>query len=492
MPDFTDMSNNFLELQQVGVTLGGKKVLQNITLTIQEGQQWAITGPSGSGKTVLAHTIAGKHFYSGHIIASFDTPETYHHSVMMLEQQHRFTDRTNRQDFYYQQRFNSFDAEQTVTVQEELARYLEGVETVAGMPVDNLPQLLQIDHILHEPLIQLSNGENKRVQLAKALLLQPRLLILDHPFTGLDVKGRQLLHTILDTLSANNVRLILITSAHEIPVSITHVATLEQGTLVAAVERKDYQPPATTVQLPFSIEQLKKMPAGIEADFTAAVKMVNVYVRYEGKEVLSNINWEVKRGERWSLSGPNGAGKSTLLSLINGDNPQAYSNEIYLFDRRRGSGESIWDIKRNIGYISPELHLYFDYTSTCFQAVASGLFDTIGLFRTLNEDQEQQVLKWMDLFKLTSHRRTLLANLSASEQRLVLLARALVKNPPLLILDEPCQGLDEEQRAAFKEIINMLSLHFNNTLIYVSHYKEDIPACVTRHLQLEKGAATIS
>lgn len=486
------MSTIFLGLEHVHVTLGGKTILNDINLNIAEGQQWAITGPSGSGKTVLAHTIAGRHFYSGHITTSFGTPETYHQEVMVLEQQHRFTDRTNRQDFYYQQRFNSFDAEQTITVQEELARYLEGVDTVAGMPAATLPGFLQISHILSEPLIQLSNGENKRVQLAKALLLQPRLLILDNPFTGLDVNGRQLLRTILDTLSNNGVKLILITAPHEIPDSITHVATLEQGRLTAAVPRQDYQPPVHSVQLPFTPEQLKNIPAGTEATFKAAVKMVNVQVRYDGKPVLQHINWEVLHGEKWSLSGHNGAGKSTLLSLINGDNPQAYSNEIYLFDRKRGSGESIWDIKRNIGYISPELHLYFDYTSTCFQAVASGLFDTIGLFRALNEEQEQQVLQWMELFRLTQYRRTLLSQLSASEQRLVLLARALVKNPPLLILDEPCQGLDDDQRASFKEIINQLSSHFNNTLIYVSHYREDIPDCVNHHLHLEKGIATIS
>ena len=148
-----------------------------------------------------------------------------------------------------------------------------------------------------------------------------------------------------------------------------------------------------------------------------------------------------------------------MLSLVTGDNPQAFANEIYLFDRKKGSGESIWDIKQKIGYVSPELHHYFDSGFSCFEVVASGLFDTIGLF----------------------------SQLSNGEQRLVLLTRALIKNPPLLILDEPCQGLDREVSAWFITLINDICVRMNKTLIYVSHYDEEIPLCVTKTLKLEQG-----
>ena len=215
--------------------------------------------------------------------------------------------------------------------------------------------------------------------------------------------------------------------------------------------------------------------------------MKDVDVQYSDKIILDGINWEVKKGERWSLSGSNGAGKSTLLSLINGDNPQAYANEIYLFDNRRGSGESIWDIKRKIGYISPELHLYFDTYITAFDVVASGLFDTIGLFRLLNEEQVEKVESWINLLQLQSLASQLLTNLPLGKQRLILLARALVKNPPLLLLDEPAQGLDEEQTDLFKNITEQICEHSNKTLIYVTHLKEEIPSCVTKFIRLEKG-----
>ncbi len=215
--------------------------------------------------------------------------------------------------------------------------------------------------------------------------------------------------------------------------------------------------------------------------------MENVCIQYGNKRILDNITWAVKRGDCWNISGPNGAGKSTLLSLITPDNPQAYANEIYLFDKKRGKGESIWDIKRRIGYVSPELHLFFEQYNTGYEVIASGLFDTIGLFRQLSEQQAGQVESWIELLQLQKLRQKPLFQLSLGQQRMVLLARALVKNPPVLILDEPCQGLDEAQTGYFKNFIDQLCRQFNTTLLYVSHYEKDIPGCVDKFLRLENG-----
>ena len=215
--------------------------------------------------------------------------------------------------------------------------------------------------------------------------------------------------------------------------------------------------------------------------------MIDVTIRNDGKEVLENLNWEVKAGEHWSVSGPNGSGKSTLLSLVTGDNPQAYANEIYLFDKRRGTGESIWDIKQKIGFVSPELHLYFDRTSTAFQAVASGFFDTIGLFRLVSGRQEATVLEWMNWLGLGLLRNQLLSRLSLGQQRLILLARALVKQPPVLILDEPCQGLDENQTIYFTGLIDAICQVGPTTLVYISHYESEWPRCIDHVLRLPPG-----
>lgn len=475
-----------LQLDNVSVKLGAQQILTGIHLSILNGEQYAITGDSGSGKTVLARTLAGHHFYSGHIHASFGTPETFHHQIVLVEQQHKFKARNNTSDLYYQQRYNSFDAEDTITAAEALGADLSQPE------VKSLITALQLDPVLHEPLIQLSNGENKRLQLAIALLQKPRFLILDHPFLGLDKAGRAVLNEILRNLTKEGISFMLISTPHEIPDCITHVATLEKGQLVSVVERPNYiAPPAGEPEV-FSPHLLNTLIRPVDADFEFAIRMKEVNVSYEGKQVLHNINWEVRKGECWSVAGANGAGKSTLLSLITGDNPRAYANQIWLFNRRRGTGESIWDIKKKIGYVSPELHLHFDPSATCFQAVASGLFDTIGLFRQLDANAEALVMQWLRVFELDKKAHRLLSLLSAGEQRLALLARALIKNPPLLILDEPCQGLDEHTIARFRITVNTICRLSGATLLYVSHYQQEWPECIDKHLLLNNGEASIS
>ena len=461
----------------VTVNLGGQLILDNINLTIRQQEQWAIVGESGSGKTTLANVMAGKMFSSGKVDYYFGNEERK--GIEIVEQQHHFKNLSNVSNFYYQQRFNASDAEDSITVAEALAGYTDA---------DNWIGVLQIEELMNEPLLQLSNGENKRLQLAKALLKNPGLLILDNPFIGLDTEGRKILNTILDKISQKGIHLILITTTAELPSCVTHVAVLEKGKLISAQAKENYHTSANASKR-YSVnkELVQHLQQSTEADFAIAIKMKNVRIKYGDKTILHNINWEVKKGECWNLSGPNGAGKSTLLSLITADNPQAYANNIILFDKQRGTNESIWDIKKKIGFVSPELHLYFLYDEYCFNVIASGLFDTIGLFRQLTETQETKVLLWMHLMGLADVKDKRMYQLSTSQQRMALLARALIKNPPLLILDEPTQGLDEEQTNYFKELVNKLCGNFQTTLIYVSHYAKDIPSCVNHFLQLKNG-----
>ncbi len=480
------MALNFLTLDGVSVQLGGASLLDHLTWHIHRGEQWAVIGPSGSGKTVLAHTLLGKHFASGKIHYHFANKGTEGHErprIAVVEQQHKFKNRPGATELYYQQRFNSSDADQTMTVAQEL--------TDAGWDGGLTPEddILLIRPLLQKPLIQLSNGENKRTQLAIALLEKPELLILDNPFLGLDKDMRVTLHRIINQMAAAGMQIILITSPNELPDSITHVGQLEKGKWTYLGPRSGFQPPAqsnSSQELdPQLLGQLKE--AAGSHDFSIAVKMVNTTIKYGDATILDQINWEVKKGEKWNVSGPNGAGKSTILSLITADNPQAYANEIWLFDRRRGSGESIWDIKKKIGFVSPELHLYFEIGATAFEVIASGLFDTIGLFRQLSPEQEATVLLWMKLLSLEALRSRRLTQLSTGQQRMVLLARALIKNPPMLILDEPCQGLDDEQTAHFRQLVTILCETFDTTLIYVSHYRQELPECINHFLALEKG-----
>lgn len=471
------MENVFLEVKNLSLSKGGQAVLHEINFTILKGEQWAIIGASGSGKTSLAQALSARVFYSGEV--KYFIPQ--HSIVELVEQQHRFKTLNNTSDFYYQQRYNSSDAENSLKVQD--------LFNAEALNDERLLTDLHVDVLLHKPLIQLSNGENKRVQLARVILKHPAVVILDNPFIGLDVNGRAALQVLINTISSRGIQVIIVSSPTELPSSITHVAVLQKGRIVFIGRKDEYHESAFKQQqiMHIQAEILDSLKPLSDASFNRAIDMRGVTVTYEGKTVLDNINWTVNRGECWSLSGSNGAGKSTLLSLINGDNPQAYANEIYLFDRRRGSGESIWDIKKNIGYVSPELHLFFDTSSTVFTAVASGLFDTVGLFRSLSTEQESRIQLWLKLLGIESLGPRFLHSVSGGQQRLVMLARALVKNPPLLILDEPCQGLDDQQSEHFRFLIETICEHFGTTLIYVSHYQHDIPSCVQHFIRLDAG-----
>jgi molybdate transport system ATP-binding protein len=480
-----------VQAKDLTVVINSRKILNNLSFTVNRGEQWVVTGDSGVGKTTLLQVLSGRLYYRGELLKNLRTGSGP--SVVFVEQQHHFRNLSNTTQFYYQQRFNSSDSEDAITVREDLQNHLYGSET-ADSRLNEIIEIFHLQPLLDERLIQLSNGENKRLQIAKALLDQPALLLLDNPFIGLDTAARILLEQVLTRIAQQDIQIMMVCSTRYIPPFITHVLTLESDGAYSISESSSYIRKKEVVR--HSITKDKELFASLvtssmQEDFIFAVRMTHVNITYHNKKILDGINWEIKKGERWSLSGPNGAGKSTLLSLITADNPQAYANNIFLFDRKRGTGETIWEIKKKIGYISPELHLHFEQSNNCFEVIASGLFDTIGLFRQMSDDQVDLVNKWMKLLQLHTLKNKMLFQLSNSEQRMVLLARALVKNPPVLILDEPCQGLDEQQVENFKSLINEICIHGNKTLIYVSHYPDEIPACVDRFIRLENGRVKV-
>ena len=209
-------------------------------------------------------------------------------------------------------------------------------------------------------------------------------------------------------------------------------------------------------------------------------------IRYGERTILKDLDWTVRKGEHWSLSGQNGSGKSTLLSLVCADNPQSYACDISLFGRKRGSGESIWDIKRQIGYISPEMHRSYKQNIPALQIVASGLKDSVGLYARPDETEKAQCRKWLGTLGAGHLAERPFMEISSGEQRLVLLARAFVKEPSLLILDEPLHGLDDVNRQMVKDLVDDYCRDPEKTLIYVTHYQEELPRCIDHGLFLER------
>ncbi|HTN19289.1 MAG TPA: ATP-binding cassette domain-containing protein [Pelobium sp.] len=478
---FGDSDEAFVYISDLSLRFQNKSVFSDLNWTINFGENWVLGGKSGSGKTALAKILTSKQNASGEVKINFDTESNLSAQVLYVESWYQFKNVEGVANFYYQQRYTSQQAKETLTVNAELAHFGKE-ENLNFNDAEKLVEALGFSRLRNSQLIELSSGEHKKLQLVKALWLKPQLLIIDQPYTGLDVASRKSLNILLDEIAKAGVTLILISNDEELPTCINRFAEIENGKLIQLDEPKE----TTIVKEDFERtlpEFLRQSPV---YSSNQIAKMADVNISYGDKQVLKNINWEVKAGEKWLLQGHNGSGKSTLLSLINGDHPQSYANELYLFGKKRGSGESIWDIKQHIGLISPEFHWYFDANATVWDSVASGLYDSVGLFQQLPYTKAKHVDDLVAYFGLTEYKKDLLSSLPLGKQRLVLLARTVIKNPELLILDEPCQGLDKQQTAYFNQLVDEFSRH-GMTIIYVGHFEAQLPSCLTKKIVLKNG-----
>lgn len=475
-----------------------------INLEIHDGEQVAIVGDNAAGKSRLVEVLTG-HYPLLMNEVFYDFGKEAHPLVSENLRHITFRDAYGETDgtYYYQQRWNQHD------IGEEVPTLRQWLQKIDAKTEDNENFKLLVNtlfggkeneygkSLLDAPIITLSSGELRKAQLIRAMKGNPRLLIMDNPFIGLDTKARQQLNEAFELLTAKKaIQMILVLSrTDEIPKFITHVLPVEGLFLKEKTTRQNYMGslPAETnglltqekkqwiLDLPQrNMEGQKFYPqkGGEILRFNA------VSIRYGNRTILDQLDWTVNEGERWALSGRNGSGKSTLLSLVCADNPQAYACDIRLFGHKRGSGESIWEIKRHIGYVSPEMHRAYQKDLPAIDIVASGLNDSIGLYLRPRPEQNEICRQWMEVFGIGHLCKHTFLKLSSGEQRLCLLARAFVKDPELLILDEPFHGLDLSRRTYIKEIIETFCQRSHKTLVIVTHYPEELPNCITNHLQL--------
>ena len=478
-----------------------------VDFTLEEGEHIAIIGRNGSGKSMFVDMLTGRHpAYPGMVTYSFDEPYNNLKHITFRDTYGGDNDRT----YFLQQRWNQMEIdEETPTVGSKLeeAYQLAGDDTPQRRALQkHIYEIFHLESLLDKYIILLSSGELRKFKLAASLFTNPKVLIMENPFIGLDAQTRDQLKELLDMLTKEGLQIILVLAkTDEIPDFITHIVEVRgmrvlrkrsfsrnvecgmwnenssaadhshQGNLIP---HSTFHIPQSTIHIPHSTFHIPQ----------EIIHFNKVTIRYGARTILKDLDWTVRQGEHWALSGDNGSGKSTLLSLVCADNPQAYACNISLFGHKRGSGESIWDIKRHIGYVSPEMHRSYKQNIPAIQIVASGLKDTIGLYVRPNEAEREQCRKWLEVFGIGHLADRKFMEMSSGEQRLVLLARAFVKEPDLLILDEPLHGLDDENRLMVKEIVDKYCEDSSRTLIYVTHYQEELPHCIDHSIFLKKNA----
>ncbi|CAO3621802.1 unnamed protein product [Cunninghamella echinulata] len=469
---------------------------EQLSLTIQRNQKWVIVGPVNAGKTTLAETLAGQHLsrplssVQWPFIDKSDKISPYPSDHVKLVSFKEESGIFNYSQHYYQERFNFSDPDNDLTLKDYLGNYhpRESIHKVAKQ--------LDLTQLLHLSFVKLSNGQTRRARIARALLCHPNMLILDEPLMGLDVQHRkQLLDLLGEITIKDGIPIVLISRPQdEFPEWATNVLVLDkmkaiwQGSPKVYLKKHEAKMDQERKEKEIYRQQLLKKQEEMSNSekWPDIIKLNKVNVIYSGKKIIDNISWNVKQGDRWVLLGPNGSGKTTLLSLLTGDHPQAYANDLSLFGRPRGTGESIWDIKQKIGLVSPEIHLYFNQQLTGQVAAGTGFFDVV-VPRKVTDIQQQTIERLFNEFNIQSCLNRTLKEMSSGEQRMVLLVRSLVKQPPLIIWDEPFQGLDIDM---IGKVTTWLENYMkkDQTLILVTHHEDEIPRVVTKrfHLGQEK------
>lgn len=477
------------------------RMAEPVNLEISQGEQIAIVGDNASGKSRLVDIITSRYpLLMNEVKYNFgaDAKPLVSDNIKYIT----FRDSYGESDgaYYYQQRWNQHDIdENTPTAGQLLDKTCELQHTDPAMR-RQLFDMFNLEPLLDKYIITLSSGELRKFQLTKTLLSEPRVLIMDNPFIGLDAQTRQLLSDLLTRLtSETSLHVILVLSkADAIPPFITHVIPVKDCIVLPKTEVRDYIKAQESLAYQGIDEEVKdsiiKLPLKDLSKETfypekggEILQFNHVSIRYGKRTILKDLDWTVHEGERWALRGENGCGKSTLLSLVCADNPQSYACDIRLFGHQRGTGESIWEIKRHIGYVSPEMHRAYLKDLPAIDIVASGLSDSVGLYVRPRPEQRATCLLWMRIFGIEHLADRTFLRLSSGEQRLCLLARAFVKDPELLILDEPLHGLDSPNCIKVKQIIELFCQRPNKTLVMVTHYQEELPRCITHTLTLTKN-----
>lgn len=467
-----------IEFNKACIRFNDSFTLLDIDWCVQPGQVWAIVGASGAGKSALGAALTGE----GKLEAGDFSGKPEQAALVSLETQAALIERERSRD-------DSDLTDQVFTgtpVREMLAETCQDNELLT-----RLVDIFRLTPLMDRGFGKLSTGESRKILFTRALCSKPELLVVDGPFEGLDAQVVPQLGEVLQQLAQSTQLVLVINRISELPDYVTHVALVENGRLSAQVKTSDSSAMALLDQL-FHIKTADvHIPAAIATDSAPAldptqplVKIRDASIRYTDNLVFEHLDWRIEAGQHWQLTGPNGSGKTCLLNLITGDHPQCYSNDIFVCGFKRGNGESIWDIKQYIGYVSSALQWDYRVGISAINVIISGFYDSIGLYAKATDLQKDVALQWLRVLGLQERHSQPFKQFSYGDQRLLLIARAMVKHPPLLILDEPCFGLDDINRQLVLALIERICAGSESTVIYVNHHAEDHIAGIENFLAL--------
>lgn len=448
--------------------------LQISSFTTTPGESWCLFGANDSGIDEFFALLAGE----------LDDLEA---DVLLLPEHPAFLTFKTQQEIYEEElRIDDSD-------------YLDcpdpGTLARAFLPLGSDQSTLISDFTMTDSLDkgyrQLSSGQSRKLILMREILLGATEILIQNPYDGLDENSCRELDKALANLQGHSVQiLVAVNNRSDIPLWCSHLAVLSQGTILLQGRREDVLKNLDNLCCkekglfhPDILEASAKVTPDI--DHGELVHLRHGFASYGGNLLFQHLDLLISEGDHTLITGPNGCGKSTLLHIITGDNPKCYANNLRIFGIQRGSGESIWDLKRHMGIVSPEIHRSHHIPGTALQVVLSGLFDSIGLYSRTTTEQQKAAKQWLDWIGLAEKASQPFRRFSFAQQRLVLIARALIKLPRLLILDEPTQGLDDANREGLLDALNSLAEFRICTILYVSHRKDEFHSLFRQHIRLE-------
>jgi len=467
-----------IEFVKADIRINDSFSLLDINWKLEPGQVWAIMGASGSGKSALAASLTG----AGDITSGSLKGIVAHAGIVSLESQAALIERERLRD----------DSDITDKVNDGTA-VKEMLDEVSIDPqlLQELVSLFRLEPLLDRGFRKLSTGETRKVLLTRALCSRPAMLVIDGPFEGLDAQTVPLISTILQKLSSQLPMLLVINRFDEIPEFVSNIALLEKGRLKATLETVDQSAMDLLSQLLHLKTTKIEIPGTIPDDAPPSLNpdepLVNIRdasIRYTDNLVFEHLDWRIEAGQHWQLTGPNGSGKTCLLNLITGDHPQCYVNDVFVCGYHRGNGESIWDIKQHIGYVSSALQWDYRVSISCINVIISGFYDSIGLYTRATDLQREIAMSWLQILSFEDRAGQPFNQFSYGDQRLLLICRAMVKHPHLLILDEPCFGLDDMNRQLVLALIEKICAGSETTVIYVNHHAQDQIEGIENYLAL--------